>query len=172
MTQLMHSLPLLYPMLSTLPSLPNVRLKTFGIPELPETLCAFNPHLFASHMDALLSFLRALIMPSAHPGLTPTVAKPFPVTTLSFSFLPQSHFRRARQLQLQQQWSEDVDAEDNGKKKVRQAAIELMVSLSEAWPGLIKHVRGSTAAVVRACLEGMTEITRGSFERGSSSGKG
>ena len=161
-TQLTHSLPLLYPMLDTLPSLPNIRLKTFLSSLTP--LCASHPQLFAPHMDALLSFLRALIMPSADPGPTPTVAKPFPVTTPSFSFPPQSHCQRAQQLQLQQQRSDDADAEDDEKEQVRQAAIELMVSLSEARPGLVKRVEGWTPAVVRACLEGMAELPEDGLE--------
>ena len=60
-TQLMRLLPLCS-MLDALPSLPNVCLKTFLSSLTP--LCAFHSQLFTPHMDALLSFLRALIIPS------------------------------------------------------------------------------------------------------------
>ena len=70
-TQLMHLLPLCS-MLDALPSLPNVCLKTFLSSLTP--LCASHSQLFAPHMDALLSFLCALIIPSTDRGPTPTVA--------------------------------------------------------------------------------------------------
>ena len=48
--------------------------------------------------------------------------------------------------------------EDDETTEVRKAALEFMVSLSEARPGMVRRVDGWTAAVVRACLEGMGEI--------------
>lgn len=113
-------------------------------------------------MSALLSFLRALIMPSADPGPTPTVAKPFPGTTPSFSFPPQS--QHAQQQRRQQNDEVDAEAEDNEKEQVRRIALELMISLSEAQPSMVKRVEGWTAAVVRACLEGMAELPEDGLE--------
>ncbi|KAG1751985.1 hypothetical protein EDD22DRAFT_972561 [Suillus occidentalis] len=84
--QLSHSLSLLYPMLDTLPSLPNIHLKSFLSSLTP--LCSSHPNLFVPHMNVLLSFLRGLIMPSVDLGPTPTVAKPFPGTSSSFTFPP------------------------------------------------------------------------------------
>ncbi|KIK93959.1 hypothetical protein PAXRUDRAFT_33792 [Paxillus rubicundulus Ve08.2h10] len=147
--QLSQCLSLLYPMLDTLPSLPNVHLKTFLSSLTP--LCSSHPTLFAPHIPALLSFLGALIMPTADSGPTPTVAKPFPNTSTSFAF-PPGHVH---------QQSDEGDAEaaeDDEKEQVRRAALEFMVSLSEAKPSIIKRVDGWTLAVVRACLEGMGEL--------------
>ena len=147
-------------MLDTLPPLPNAHLKTFLSSLTP--LCTSHPQLFAPHMSALLSFLRALIMPSADPGPTPTVAKPFPGTTPSFSFPPQS--QHAQQQRRQQNDEVDAEAEDNEKEQVRRIALELMISLSEAQPSMVKRVEGWTAAVVRACLEGMAELPEDGLE--------
>ena len=47
---------------------------------------------------------------------------------------------------------------DEEKEEVRKAALEFMVSLSEAKPGMVKKVEGWTAAIVRSCLEGMGEL--------------
>lgn len=136
-------------MLDTLPSLPNVHLKTFLGSLTP--LCSSHPTLFAPHLPALLSFLRALIMPTADSGPTPTVAKPFPATSTSFAFPPGQTVQQ----------SDDGDAEaaeDEEKQQVRRAALELMVTLSEAKPSMVKRVEGWTPAIVRACLEGMGEL--------------
>ncbi|KAH7883434.1 ARM repeat-containing protein [Phlebopus sp. FC_14] len=153
--QLSQSLSMLYPMLDTLPSLPNVHLKTFLSSLTP--LCSSHPALFAPHMIALLSFLRALIMPTADSGPTPTVAKPFPHSGTSFAFPPgQDH-----------QASDDSDAEaaeDDEKEQVRRAALEFMVSLSEAKPSMVKRTDGWTLAIVRACLEGMGELPEDGLE--------
>ncbi|KAL4079008.1 armadillo-type protein [Scleroderma citrinum] len=149
--QLSRSLPLLYSMLDTLPSLPNTHLKTFLSSLTP--LCTSHPQLFAPHLGALLSFLRALIMPTVDPGPTPTVAKPFPATTPTFSFPPHPHSQHGQQTD-----EPDPDEADEEKEQVRRSALELMVSLSEAAPGMVKRVDGWTAALVRACLEGMAEL--------------
>lgn len=47
---------------------------------------------------------------------------------------------------------------DEEKDEVRKAALEFMISLSEAKPSMVKQVDGWTAAVVRGCLEGMGEL--------------
>jgi hypothetical protein len=153
--QLAQSLSLLYPMLDTLPSLPNMHLKTFLSSLTP--LCSSHPTLFVPHLLALLSFLRALIMPTADPGPTPTVAKPFPATSTSFAFPPGQT--------VQQSNEGDVETvEDDEKQQVRRAALELMVTLSEAKPSMVKRVEGWTPAIVRACLEGMGELPEEGLE--------
>ncbi|KAF9236016.1 armadillo-type protein [Melanogaster broomeanus] len=153
--QLSQSLSLLYQMLDTLPSLPNVHLKTFLSSLTP--LCSSHPTLFAPHLIALLSFLRALIMPTSDSGPTPTVAKPFPNTSTSFAFPPGDG----------QQQNDECDAEaaaDDEKEQVRRAALEAMISLSEAKPSMVKRVEGWTLAIVRACLEGMGEMPEDGLE--------
>lgn len=142
-------------MLDTLPSLPNVHLKTFLSSLTP--LCSSHPTLFAPHLPALLSFLRALIMPTADSGPTPTVAKPFPATSTSFAFPPDQT--------VQQTDEGDAEAaEDEEKQQVRKAALELMVTLGEAKPSMVKRVEGWTPAIVRACLEGMGELPEEGLE--------
>jgi hypothetical protein len=49
-------------------------------------------------------------------------------------------------------------AMDEEKEDVRKAALEFMISLSEAKPGMVRKVDGWTAAIVRGCLEGMGEL--------------
>ncbi|KAG1888483.1 armadillo-type protein, partial [Suillus fuscotomentosus] len=146
--QLSHSLSLLYSMLDTLPSLPNIHLKSF-LSSLT-LLCSSHPNLFVPHMDALLSFLRGFIMPSVDSGLTPMVAKPFPGTS-SFTFPPSRSGSRTPD-------GNDEVTEDKEKELVRKAALEFMVSLTEAKPALAKHSQGWTVAMVRASLEGMGEL--------------
>jgi hypothetical protein len=102
-------------------------------------------------MNALLSFLRGLIMPSVDSGPTPTVAKPFPGTSSSFTFPPGGSGNRTPD-------DSDEVAEDEEKELVRKAALEFMVSLTEAKPTLAKRSEGWTAAMVRASLEGMGEL--------------
>jgi hypothetical protein len=133
-------------MLDTLPSLPYTHLKSFISSLTP--LCQSNPNLFGPHMNALLPFLRGLIMPSADSGPTPTVAKPFPGAS-SFIFPPGVSDTPIH---------DDSDAEEEEKELVRKAALEFMVSLSEAKPALAKRTEGWTAAMVRASLEGMGEL--------------
>lgn len=147
--QLSQSLSLLYPMLDTLPSLSNIHLKSFLSSLTP--LCSSHPNLFVPHMNALLSFLRGLIMPSVDSGPTPTVAKPFPGTSSSFTFPPDGSGSRTPD-------DSDEVTEDEEKELVRKAALEFMVSLTEAKPTLAKRSEGWTAAMVRASLEGMGEL--------------
>ncbi|KAG6333935.1 hypothetical protein ID866_5157 [Astraeus odoratus] len=93
-------------------------------------------------------------MPTADPGPTPTVAQPFPTTDSSFSFPPLQHHDEGD--------SEAV--EDEEKEQVRRAALEFMVSLSEARPVMVRRVEGWTSAIVRACLEGMAEMPEDTLE--------
>ena len=53
---------------------------------------------------------------------------------------------------------EDSVAMDEEKEDVRKAALEFMISLSEAKPGMVRKVDGWAAAIVRGCLEGMGEL--------------
>ncbi|KAH7909589.1 ARM repeat-containing protein [Hygrophoropsis aurantiaca] len=147
--QLSQSLSLMYPMLETLPSVPNNQLNQFLATLNP--LTTLRPSLFAPHLVALLTYLRTLIMPTADSGPTPTVAKPFPGTQGAFTFPPGPD----------QGVQDDRDSEvveDEEKDLVRKSALELMVSLSEAKPAMVKRTEGWTAALVRACLEGMGEL--------------
>jgi len=96
-------------------------------------------------------------MPTADSGPTPTVATPFPGTGTSFTFPPGQTG--------QQNGEGDAEAaEDEEKQQVRKAALELMVTLSEAKPSMVKRVEGWTLAVVRACLEGMGEFPEEGLE--------
>ncbi|KIM73570.1 hypothetical protein PILCRDRAFT_829051 [Piloderma croceum F 1598] len=149
--QLAQSLSLLYPMLDTLPSLPQSQFPKFISTLTP--LASTNPTLFQPHLRPLLGFLPALILPSADPGPTPTVAKPFP-TSGSFTFPPVG----GSKLATGDETEEDGMAMDEEREDVRKAALEFMISLSEAKPAMVRKVDGWTAAIVRGCLEGMGEL--------------
>ncbi|EIM83632.1 uncharacterized protein STEHIDRAFT_160207 [Stereum hirsutum FP-91666 SS1] len=78
---ILHALKLIYSTLNTLPSLP-----AFQLPRFPNTmtlLATSSPSLFAHHLPALLHWLPDLILPSADPGPTLTVACPFPSSSSS-----------------------------------------------------------------------------------------
>jgi hypothetical protein len=53
----------------------------------------------------------------------------------------------------------DLDADE--RQTLRLAALEFMVSLSEARAGMVKRVDGWVGIMVRACLEGMGEFEEG-----------
>ncbi|KAI0090866.1 ARM repeat-containing protein [Irpex rosettiformis] len=145
-----QALPLLYPMLNTLPYLPHAHLPSFLSTLTP--LASSNPSLFESHLPALLKFLPGLILPSADSGPTPTVSRPHPDGEPSFSFPPPGNSDPKGKAAA-------VEDEDEETKEVRQAALEFMVSLSEARPSMVRRVDGWVAAVVRGCLEGMGELS-------------
>ncbi|KZP09493.1 ARM repeat-containing protein [Athelia psychrophila] len=171
--QLAHALALMYPMLDTLPSLPAARFPGFIGALTP--LASTNPGLFAPHLRALLGFLPGLILPSADPGPTPTVAKPYAgagaAARSHFAFPPPAHLTGGALsgspinghgngkggIGDDEDDNADADA-DAEKEEVRKSALEFMLSLSEAKPGMVKKVDGWAGAVVRACLEGMGEI--------------
>jgi importin-5 len=67
-----------------LPRLPIAHLPKFLSTLTPVGTC--NPNLFTQHLSALLVFLTGLILPSADPDPTPTIARPFPTSHFSFSF--------------------------------------------------------------------------------------
>ena len=50
------------------------------------------------------------------------------------------------------------DEEEDEKRALRLAALEFMVSLSEAKPSMAKKVTNWVEIIVRACLEGMGEF--------------
>jgi hypothetical protein len=148
--QLAQSLSLLYPMLDTLPHLPPSHLPSFLNTLTP--LCTSHPSLFTPHLPALLAFLPGLILPSADPGPTPTVARPFPSPQRSFSFPPV-----LTPPTIPEKGKAEEEAEEE-KEEVRKAALEFMISLSEAKPSMVKKQQGWVSAVVRGCLEGMGEF--------------
>jgi hypothetical protein len=141
--QVAQSLSLMYPMLDTLPSLSHAHLPRFLITLTP--LTSSHPQLFAPHLHVLLSFLPALIIPSADLGPMPTVARPFPGTQ-SFTFPPTPNGGPP-----------DDDELDEEAEEVRKAALEFMISLSEAKPAMVRRVDGWVSAVC-GCLGGMGEL--------------
>lgn len=152
--QIAQSLSLMYPMLDTLPALPHSQLPRFLNTLTP--LTTSSPQLFASHLPALLRFLPALILPSADPGPTPTVARPFPSPQSAFTFPPVVGNGKEKE--------HDADDLDEEAEEVRKAALEFMISLSEAKPGMVRRVEGWVTAVVRGCLGGMGELREDELE--------
>lgn len=138
----------MYPMLNTLPYLPHSHLPTFLSTLTP--LASSNPTLFAPHIPALLKFLPNLILPSGDPGPTPTVARPNPSGGSSFIFPPPDEKGKGV--------TSHGSPEDEEEEEVRKAALEFMISLSEARPSMVRRIEAWTAAIVRGCLEGMGEI--------------
>ena len=53
----------------------------------------------------------------------------------------------------------DYDHEEEERDETRKAALELMLSLTEARPSLVRRVDGWVESLVRACLEGMGELS-------------
>ncbi|KAF9809312.1 hypothetical protein IEO21_07461 [Rhodonia placenta] len=144
-----QALALLYPMLNSLPTIPHARLPAFLAVLTP--LATTHPHLFEHHLRALLSFLPALIAPAVDAGPTPTVARPNPAGASSFVFPPPAQNGKGKEP------AEDREAAGEAEE-VRKAALEFMISLSEARPPMVRRVEGWTRAVVTGCLEGMGEI--------------
>ncbi|PFH46147.1 hypothetical protein AMATHDRAFT_70474, partial [Amanita thiersii Skay4041] len=52
-----------------------------------------------------------------------------------------------------------ADNDEDERSTLRLSALEFMISLSEARPGMVKKVPGWAEVVVRACLEGMGELS-------------
>ncbi|KAJ7594828.1 armadillo-type protein [Mycena floridula] len=143
-------------------------------------LASTHPSLFAPHLSALLSFLPGLVLPIVDAGVTPTVARPagdsvgrprqgsFHFPPLSpVSGPPQNSGRGGLNLNTNfpaqpffpGRGQEDGDGEE--QSTLRLTALEFMLSLSEARPSMVKRVDGWVSVVVRACLEGMSEIDDG-----------
>lgn len=144
----------MHPILETLPSLPPVQLSKFLQSLLP--LGSSRPHLFAPHLRPLLSFLAALLLSSPDvndPGPTPTVGRPFPGGGASaFEFPPASAQAKGKAP------AKAASREDDEREDARKAALEFVVSLSEARPGMVRKVEDWSGAIVRGCLEGMGEL--------------
>jgi len=139
-----QTLSLMYPILNTLPSVPPNQIAKFISTLTPLTTC---PDLFAPHLPALLSFVPTLLLPSADPGPTPTISKPYPSEgSFSFDFPPASAGK-----------AKDEPRDEEGEE-VRKAALEFMVSLSESKPSMVKRVEGWIPVIIKGCLEGMGEI--------------
>lgn len=138
----------MYPMLNTLPYLSHSQLPTFLSTLTP--LASSHSQLFAHHLHNLLKFLPGLIIPSSDPGPTPTVARPNPAGGSSFVFPPPTADKG--------KGPATGDLDDEEAEEVRKAALEFMISLSEARPLMVKRVDGWTSAIVRGCLAGMGEI--------------
>lgn len=139
-----QTLTLMYPILNTLPSVPQNQIAKFLSTLTPLTSC---PDLFAPHLPALLSFVPTLLLPSADPGPTPTISKPYPTEgTFSFDF-PPATAGKAKE-----------EPRDEEGEEVRKAALEFMVSLSESKPSMVKRVEGWIPIIIKGCLEGMGEL--------------
>jgi hypothetical protein len=54
--------------------------------------------------------------------------------------------------------TQDDDELDEEAEEVRKAALEFMISLSEAKPSMVRRVDGWVSAIVRGCLGGMGEL--------------
>ncbi|KAG5641749.1 hypothetical protein DXG03_004294 [Asterophora parasitica] len=190
--QLAQAVPLMHPMLQTLPSLAHTLSLSHPFASQPPAsaastssptsnyhhlsvflavltpLCSSHPMLFAPHLPALIQFLPALILPPTDSGPTPTVGRPFPHRTASssssssgsggggFIFPPSNASDSA---------ADEDDAElaalteeDDLRQTLRLSAMEFMISLSEAKPGMVRKQAGWTEIVVRACLEAMGEF--------------
>jgi hypothetical protein len=74
------------------------------------------------------------------------VARPFPGAQ-SFTFPPTPNGGPP-----------DDDELDEEAEEVRKAALEFMISLSEAKPTMVRRVDGWVSAMVRGCLGGMGEL--------------
>lgn len=140
---------LMYPMLQSLSNnLPHSLLPAFLSSLTP--LASSHPHLFEQHLADLLSFLRSLIIPSVDPGPTPTVARPNPSSGPSFVFPPVSDEKG--------KGPAAENEKDEEAEEIRKAALELMISLTEAKPSMVKNAEGWVDAIIRCCLEGMGEF--------------
>lgn len=152
-----QTLSLMFPMLNTLTFLPHTQLPQFLSTLTP--LASSNPSLFAPHLPNLLKFLPGLILPSGDPGPTPTVARPNPGGGSSFVFPPPGVTEdKGKGVE------KDEDEGNEEEQEVRKAALEFMISLSEAKPNMVRRVEGWTAAIVRGCLEGMSEFSEDETE--------
>ena len=136
--------------LATLPAAPPSHTTRFLNALTP--LASSHPTLFAPHLNDLLRFLPGIILNQKEydAGPTPTVARPFPNGGggSAFQFPPAS----------KQSTSQSDDEDDDEREETRRAALELMVSLSEARPSLARRIDGWLPALVRACLEGIAEL--------------
>ncbi|KAG6825124.1 hypothetical protein H0H92_004620 [Tricholoma furcatifolium] len=137
-------------------------------------LCGTHPALFAPHLAALLQLLPPLILPPAVDcGPTPTAGRPFPSRSASssgpssasgsgsgsgsaFAFPPPPPAPAHKE-------DQDLDeAEEHDlRQTLRLSALEFMLTLTEARPGMVRRVPGWVDVLVRACLEAMGELDEG-----------
>lgn len=153
-------------------------------------LACSHPILFNAHLERMLGFLPALVLPpQGDCGPTPTVGRPFPAgggassgpsapagRQGAFVFPPPSGSLGGNggddddsPADHNEREHEDLDDEDDDAQlQLRLTALEFMLSLAESRPSMVKQsAPGWAAVVVRACLEGM-----GMGEDGSSGGGG
>ncbi|RDB16214.1 Importin subunit beta-3 [Hypsizygus marmoreus] len=183
--QLSQSLPLMYPMLETLPTLAHSLSQPFSHTAGQTTsnyhhlsiffsvltpLCTSHPTLFAPHLPALLQFLPALILPAIDCGPTPTMGRPFPTrggsTSSSsarqgaFVFPPDSPGSSTSPVPSPHEEGEELSLseEEDLKQTLRLSALEFMISLSEARPAMVRKQQGWVEVIVRSCLEAMGEF--------------
>jgi importin-5 len=98
-----------------------------------------KPALFQPHFQPLLSFLGPQILPNTDGASTPTESMPA-------SMHPSTKSKSSR---------EYTDGLDEEKEAAMKAALEFMITLSEAASGMVNEVDGWVAAIARGCLEGM-----------------
>ncbi|KAL1730373.1 armadillo-type protein [Schizophyllum commune] len=171
-----QSLSLVPAMLDVLPRLlhspfpaagPNASSSTDYLTQALETLSPLAtsfPSLFAPHVPALLSIMPQLVLPPVESGPTPTVTQPF--QPFAQNQVPRSP--------SQSPTPNGDDEDEEERRKLRSAALEFMLSLTEAKPSMFKPPENSTVApssgyqpqndawvaiLVRACLEGMAELS-------------
>ena len=102
-------------------------------------LVMIKPALFQPHFQPLLSFLGPQILPNTDGASTPTESMPA-------SMHPSTKSKSSK---------EYTDGLDEEKETAMKAALEFMITLSEAGSGIVNEVDGWVAAIVRGCLEGM-----------------
>ncbi|KDQ15158.1 hypothetical protein BOTBODRAFT_158816 [Botryobasidium botryosum FD-172 SS1] len=155
-----HALSLMYPLLETLPPLSVTHLPSFLRALNP--LASSRPALFRPHLSSLLTFLFPLVLPPPTSSLfdaTPTAAHPH-----TFSFPPTPTSRNSTSLHFQDSGRAEnttYPPEDEETDAVRHSALELLISITEARPTMVKECPGWVSGVVRCCLEGMAEIRDG-----------
>ena len=64
---------------------------------------------------------------------------------------------KAKRKQTDEDDDDDEDDRDE-REEIRKAALEFMVSLSEAKPNMVRRIDGWVGALVRCCLDGMGEL--------------
>jgi hypothetical protein len=169
-----QSVGLMYPMLYTLPPLTQAQLPPFLRTLIP--LSTSHPNLFRAHLPSLLTYLCPLILsppPSFITEATPTQAHsqsfvfpPTPTAGNPHAHIwppPNSHSHSSQPSSSSSSSSKSSQSqppteEEEERDQVRKAALELLISISEAKPAMAKACSGWVAGVVRCCLEGMAEI--------------
>ncbi|KAG5341390.1 hypothetical protein C0989_010919 [Termitomyces sp. Mn162] len=172
--QLARASGLLAPMLSTLASLSSALSLSSSQPKSTPTsyhhlsvflsiltpLCATHPALFLPHLNGLMHLLSPLILPIVDCGPTPTIRRPFPPRAGSSPFPPTAGTTPTTFTFPPGPAATDIDdtEERDLRQTLRLSALEFMLTLSEARPGMVRRVQGWVDVVVKACLEGMGEL--------------